>query len=294
MIRLRLMFAILILAFAAAIPAHGREDGPALWRLADEDTTVWLFGTVHVLPPDLEWMRGAIIDAFGEADTLYLEVPTDEEAQAGIAELMPMIGVNPAGVTLSSMIGTEDQARLTRVSASLGVPQANLEGLRPWLASVLLSVQAIVSQGQDPESGVERVLEAEAERTGMDVRYFETPEQQLRIFADLAPSEELAFLTETLRQIEEEPDLIGGMDDAWVAGDLAALDEAVNDGLRDTSEDAYEALIVHRNRAWAEEINALMVAEAGVFFIGVGAGHLVGEDSIQSLLEAEGWRIEQR
>ena len=52
------------LAFAGACattppePVAPAVPGPALWKVADKDTTIYLFGTVHALPKDVPWMRG--------------------------------------------------------------------------------------------------------------------------------------------------------------------------------------------------------------------------------------------
>src|SRR3546814_17849151 len=81
----------LLLALAALVPtaacARAPEARPALWKLADEDTTIYLFGTVHALPRELAWNAGAVRDAFDSAGTPVVDVADYEDA----ASLDPML-----------------------------------------------------------------------------------------------------------------------------------------------------------------------------------------------------------
>ena len=62
---------------AVTVPAATvAPQGPALWKVADEDTTIYLFGTVHALPKDVEWFRGPIAEAI--AVRLRTDMPPEE------------------------------------------------------------------------------------------------------------------------------------------------------------------------------------------------------------------------
>src|SRR3546814_7086754 len=47
-----------------AAAAATADADPALWVVKDEDTTIYLFGTVHVLKPGLSWFDEAVNPAF--------------------------------------------------------------------------------------------------------------------------------------------------------------------------------------------------------------------------------------
>ena len=54
------------------------EPHPAIWLLADADTRIYLFGTVHVLHPDLRWRSTTFNRIAGEAQELVLELSDQE------------------------------------------------------------------------------------------------------------------------------------------------------------------------------------------------------------------------
>lgn len=290
MARVRTVLALFCAALLLACSARP-DDGPALWRVSDADSVIYLFGTVHVLPRDLAWKSARVKAAFAAADTIWFETPTDDAAGARIAAIVAETGANPPGVTLSSQLGAEDRARLTRVAASLGVAPATLEPARPWLAALQLSLALLVSQGHDPVAGAERVLEADAAAAGKRTAYFETAQEQMAVFGALSPEAERRFLRATLRQIEAEADAVAEMDRLWASGEAEKLGNLVAAMIEEAGPEVAEALIWRRNEAWAMRIDEVMEGE-GVAFVAVGAAHMSGSRGLPSLLRAKGHRVD--
>lgn len=283
---LALTCAVLLLACSG--PA---DEGPALWRVSDADSTVYLFGTVHVLPRELHWKSERVRAAFSASEAIWFETPTDAAAGATIAAIVAERGANPPGVTLSSQLSAPDRARLARVTASLGLAPGALERARPWLASIQLSLALLLKQGRNPEAGVERVMEADAAAQGKRTAYFETPEEQMALFGRLTPEAELRFLSATLRQIEEEAQTTGEMERLWASGDVEAFAPLIEAMTAEAGPEVADALIYRRNRAWAARIDEMM-AGGGVVFVAVGAAHMVGPRGLPALLRAEGHRVD--
>lgn len=267
------------------------KPDPAIWRLQDADSEIWLFGTVHVLPPDLDWKSAAVQRAFDQAELVIFETPTDATAQAEVARVVAEAGRATPGETLSSRLAPEDAARLQRVTKNLGVDLQALDTMRPWLAALQLSLRYVARQGHDPESGVERVLEADAQKRGLPRRYLETPETQIRLLANLPRADEERFLAATLRQIEEDSDTVDEMDDAWARGDVDRLGALLTRDIREAGPEVYAALLTRRNEAWTTEVDSLMRGK-GRIFIAVGAAHLVGPDGVPAMLRARGYVVE--
>jgi uncharacterized protein YbaP (TraB family) len=292
---LRLLAAIALFAlFAAggcAKTAPQAAQGPALWRISDKDSEIWLFGTVHVLPPTLKWRGPKIERAFDGAETIYFETATDAPAQSTIAAMVQRYGYNKPGVALSSLISGADRARLARICAKLHIAPAQLEPARPWLAAVQISVAEVMAQGQAQAAGVEQVLDADARAHNKKRAYFESAEEQIRFFADLDTEVQLQFLSATLREIENEPGDVDTLDQAWARGDVKTLSRELNRDLRSAGPEIYAALIRDRNRRWADEIDTMMKG-SGTAFIAVGAAHLVGKDGVPALLRAKGYVVE--
>jgi len=288
------IFGVTALASFALAPfaTAQQADGPALWHLSDEDSDIYIFGTIHILPPELEWRNARIDAAFASADTVYFETPSDEAAQQAMQPLVMQLGLNHDGRTLSSMLDEETNIQFQRVAGSMGLPAANLEPFKPWLASLTVTVTYITSLGHDPSSGVEQVLTAEAVSAGQSIGYFETPEQQLHFFADMPEDVQVEALSLGLDQIEDGTvaEMMTHMDESWASGDIAAMNSLMNDDMRDETPEFYEALIVNRNRNWVGQVEEILEG-SGTAFIAVGAGHLAGDDSLIGMLRARGLEI---
>jgi hypothetical protein len=282
---------ILLMAAALIACAPAAQPGPPLWRLADGDSEIWLFGTVHILPPALHWQDQRIVSAFAAAQTIYFEIPLDGASGAEIAQLVVRHGYNPPGVTLSGQLSAEDRARLIRACARYKLDPLLMEPARPWLAAVQLSVAEAMAQGQASQAGADQVLNREAAAAHKTRAFFETPEQQIRFFADLPREAEVEFLRSTLREIEQQSGEIDVLDSAWARGDMRILSNDLKAMTRDAGPAIYAALIHDRNVRWADEIDRMMKG-SGKIFIAVGAAHLVGEDGVPALLRKKGYKVE--
>ncbi|MGF1543173.1 MAG: TraB/GumN family protein [Parvularculaceae bacterium] len=278
---------------ASSVDAAEAGSAPAMWRGADEDTEVFLFGTFHILPKDIEWTTAGFDVAMAATEHTLTEADvTSPQAQQELNELVAQYGLNPPGVTLSDILGPDRAARLAETAEGLGINPANLESQRPWLALLTLAVVAMQKAGYDPASGAERIVEARAKSEGDDIGYLEDAEVQVKALASLDADDALANFDAAFEQFEEFAAYTSTMLTAWRTGDVETLDQAILADLRRDAPTAFDALIVSRNRAWTRTINGFLEGEGG-YFIAVGAGHLVGEESVLNMLKAEGWRVER-
>jgi hypothetical protein len=266
-------------------PAAARAE-PAVWSVRDADSTILLFGSVHLLPDGLDWRPAALDRALEEADDLWFETLT-EGGEGRMATRA--LGMLPAGESLSAKLSAQGRARLERVSDAVGLSPAAVDGLRPWLADITLSVAVLIRDGARAEAGVEAVLADAA--PGAARRYFETPREQIAFLAEAPEADQLASLEETLRQLDEDPELFTRLVRAWLAGDQATIDALGAAPLRSLSPVLYERLLAGRNRRWTEQILERL-AGSGTTVIVVGAGHMTGPDGVPALLRARGVAVE--
>jgi len=296
--------AAVILFGGATVAAEAQTDyasieaDPALWSISDEDSTVYLFGTVHILPPELEWRTDAVMAAFADAETIYFEVDAlSPDSQAEAQALIPQLGLNAPGVTLSSMISDEAEAHVAAIAGRIGAPadafMAQLDPLQPWLASLQMAVLQMQAAGYDPNSGAEAALNADAREAAKAFGYFETIEEQLRFLSDSPIDVQIADFEVGVEQMVEEPEILTEMIQAWARGDMDFLDQLINGDMREASPELYARLIVERNRNWIPHIvEALDGSEDA--FVAVGAGHMPGQEGVIALLEAEGLEVTRR
>ena len=264
-----------------AAPAATTDADPALWVVKDADTTVYLFGTVHVLKPGLSWFDEAVKTAFDSSGELVLEMVQPEPA--AVQALVAAKANNPAGAPpLTQQLPEAKRAAYTKALTDLGLPPAALDGYKPWFAAVNLSLIPMMKAGYTPGSGAESVLSAEAKKANKPVAGLETMEQQLGFFDALPTDAQITYLNSTVEQLPTINTMMDGMVASWSAGDPAKLGELMNETLDDSPELA-KTLLFDRNARWAQWIDTRM-DKPGVVFVAVGAGHLAGKQSVQDYL----------
>lgn len=277
-------------AAPAAAEVSGAGGGPALWVVRDEDSTLYLFGTVHVLRPSTLWRWARIETAFDSADRVVLEISNPDD-QAAIVPLIQQHGLSPDR-PLSSLLNAEERTRLDAAAQTMGASGAALDPMRPWLAALTLSVAPLTKAGYDPQSGVELVLKARAEAAGKPVGGFETIDEQVRILAGFPEADQLAFLRSTLEDFDSASTDLDQLVEAWSNGDVRAIDRLAVRPMRREGRALYEALLVRRNTNWANQIQT-MLDGSGTVFIAVGAAHLAGDDSVEAILGRRGVTVER-
>lgn len=258
---------------------------PALWQVKDEDTTIYLFGTVHVLKPGVEWKTAGVKKAFDASGELMLEIIEPEDANQ-MAAAMGMKAIATDGVKLSDRLSADMRARYQAAMTANGLPWQQFEGFYPWMAGMALSVAPLEKLGYKAELGVEKILSADAKAAGKPIGALETVEQQIGYFAALPMEQQIKFLTATVDGIGEVDTDFAKLIDHWIKGEPEALAAEMNESLEATPELA-EMLLTKRNANWARWIKARL-DKPGVVFVAVGAGHLAGKDSVQDQLTAIG------
>lgn len=278
---------LLLVLIASLLTAAAARAEPALWAARSATATVYLFGTVHVLPPGTEWQTAKIRQAFDAAGDLWLEVPDIGNIGAQ-QQLVMRYGLDPSH-PLSSKLPKQDISRIDAALRQMGQQggEAAVEPLRPWLVGMMLSLAPVQAAGLDPASGVDVVLNAQAAKAGKQVIGLETNEQQIRFFAGMTPKDEAEFVESVLTDVNAGPDKLRAMVAAWLAGDVAALTKLAIEEDQDQAPELYRTMFVNRNTAWAAKL-AERLKGSGVSFVAVGAGHLAGPDSVQMQLQKLG------
>lgn len=278
-------------AYAQDADLTSVPDGrPALWVLRDEDSTIYLFGTVHLLRPETAWHSDVVDQAFTSADEVVFEISNPDD-QAAVIPLVQQHGLAPSD-RLTTKLSAGELTLLDNAARSIGLTAAQMDPFRPWFAALTLSVAPLEAAGYDPASGVELILKARAEAMGKPVSGLETIDEQIRILAGFPENGQMAFLRSVLNDYESATVELDRLVAAWAAGDVEALEAIGVTPMREESEPFYQALLVRRNANWAGQIDTMMDGE-GVIFIAVGSAHLAGDDSVQALLEQRGYTVER-
>lgn len=263
---------------------------PALWIVRGKTATAYLFGSIHLLPANVDWHTPKIDAALDKADIFVFEAPLDEAGKAAAQEFVRENGTLPDGTTLSSLLSKQGLSDYQRAIALAQVAPSVVEHERPWLAEIVLDVAYLQKLRYVVADGVDQQIYALALQRKKEVRYFETPAQQLALFMPKDKSLQIKEFEADLKRFQSEQSTIGAMVDAWGEGDVKTVGRLVTQGM-DSVPGERKLVIDDRNAAWVKAMDA-MLATRDTYFITVGTGHLVGPHGVPALLRARGLAVE--
>lgn len=261
-----------------AAPLH-----PALWKVTRGDTTIYLFGTIHALPPGLDWLDGTLADALDSAQELVTEIP--DEDPAAVQTVVMRLAILPKGKSLRSLLPIKEQRALEQALAANGLPPGGFDRFKPWYAGIVLASLPLLREGYAGQNGVEKALSDRAAAQGKRHIGLETVEYQLGLFDALPWTSQRRFLADVIKEMPKVKDELDRMVAEWGQGHAERIAEMLNEQNDDPA--MAKVLIVDRNKHWADWIKARL-DQPGTVFIAVGAGHLAGKQSVQAQLSAMG------
>ena len=287
--RLAAFGAIAATACASAPAAEAKPASPALWKVADADTTIYLFGTIHLLPPGTKWRSPVFDKAAARSDTLVVETDIDESNPAATVGELFKLALSPGLPPLAERVKPEKRAALATAIAKSGIPAPAFDKMETWAAAFLLLAGQFKDLGLESGSGVESVLKKQFVAGGKPIGQLETNAEQLGFFDRLSEAAQRDFLEGVLDDSSDAKEQFGGMLDAWSKGDVAGIAKSFNADMGEAPE-LLDALIARRNANWAKWVKSRL-DQPGTVMMAVGAGHLAGDKSVVNLLQKQGLKV---
>ena len=287
---------------AAKATAAGKAPPvPLLWKVSDEDNSLYLLGSFHLLLPDDYPLSSDVQLAFADAENLLFELSPEELASPQLGLQMAQAALRTDGRTLDDELGPELAAKLadwgSANAAQLAATGMNVEVLQrfePWFVGTMVTVTQMMALGFDPAIGLDAHMGGLAQNAQKPTAGLETGAQQIAFLDGMDPAEQLQMLEQALDQADAGAELLLELHAAWRAGDKQAiLDGTVNEMRRDFPA-LYQAINVGRNDAWLPTLEARLRDEReDDTLVVVGAMHLLGEDGVVEKLRAKGYAVER-
>jgi uncharacterized protein YbaP (TraB family) len=268
----------------ATIKAH-----PAMWTVRSRTATAYLLGSIHILPPNIDWHSSTIDAALAASDVFVFEAPIGAEGQQQSLAFVRENGSLPMETSLPSLLDANSRADYRAAILAAHVPPEMLVHMRPWLAALVLQTRLLESIHYSPDSGVDHQLWAYAEAQRKQIQTFETITEQLQMLMPKDRRLEMEEFDASLKELSTDRDEIGSLVDAWSEGRMNDVAKMMNAGLADMP-GAKKLLIDDRNARWMKRL-AMMLSQHHTYFITVGAGHLAGPHGLPALLAARGYQV---
>ncbi len=263
-------------------------NGPALWKVADEDTTIYIFGTVHALPSDVDWNSGPVQTALDSAGSLVTEIDMTPESMAAMGPMIMGKAMLPQDQTLRGLMNDDQRTRYEAGLAKMGIPAEALDRFEPWFAAVNIAQVMMQKAGFSGDAGVEKILEAAVKPDTKRVA-LETVEFQISVFDEQPMDQQIPYLLQAVEMPDEGVAVLKQIVEEWAEGDVEGLGSLLMMATAATPE-LNERLFYQRNANWAVWIDDRLDTP-GTAFMAVGAGHLAGERSVQDYLGQRGIEV---
>lgn len=262
---------------------------PAVWQVKGRDNTLYLLGTIHMLPAD-EQLADSIQQAYQHARQLVMEVDMDDMDPAITHHLMMELGRLPPGKSLFALLDAETRRQLQITADTLGIDSQLLTRFQPWLAAITLEQIQLTRMGFAAEGGIEMQLTQRALQDHKAIQGLETLKQQLNLFAQMDMRTQQAYLRQTLDELQEPDEDLPALLQAWRTGNIPQLQILMRQSF-DASPELMTRLLTERNQRWLQSIKSLLDKQSDDYLVAVGALHLVGEQGLVSLLRQAGYQV---
>jgi len=281
---------IICLAGCANFAVFNRGKS-ALWRIRGDHNTVYLLGSVHVLPQSVYPLRPALERAFADSQQVAFEVDISQATGGQVRQAFSEVGVYPRGDDLSQHVSPITLQIVKLACAELGVSYEKAKKFKPNLLAELMTLRYTELAGFREDLGVDIYFYQRAKALRKPIFGLETIGDQADVLAQKEKNSEQHLLI-TIGSLPQYRIALAQMVEAWRKGQVEVLDQFLNQDERNDPE-TFDRMFARRNARWLPQIERLTHENFNCLVV-VGAGHLVGNHGLVETLRRRGYRVEQQ
>jgi hypothetical protein len=251
-----------------------------LWNVQSSKATAYLLGSVHAARSSLYPLDERIEKAFDQSDTLVVEVNTAQASPAALVMQMTAKASYPQDDSLDKHVSKELLDLTDSRLAKYGFSVAPFKQFKPWFIATTLEAMELTALGITAANGVDQHFLDRA-KDKKRILELESATEQLELLDSFSEKEQETFLKYTLKDLDNTGKNTDEIMTAWRNGDEKKLDALLNEAVRSDKElrSLYRRLINDRNKKMADKIQEFLSTDH-IYFVVVGAGHLVGETGL--------------
>jgi uncharacterized protein len=267
---------------------------PLLWKVSDQDNSVYLLGSFHLLRPSDYPLSADVGVAFEDAEAVVFELSPAEMASSALPKQMMQAALRQDGKSLQDDLDAATWQKLQSYASQNNLPLGNLETFEPWFVGLTISILEMTKQGLDPKLGLDAHFMEIAKKAGKPTDGLELANDQIRMLDGMDAAEQRQFIAEALEQAEKGPAEMEALHRAWRGGDADLLWNKMAGDMKREYPRLYQRINVDRNNAWLPKIQQrLSQSDSDDTLIVVGALHLLGSDGVVEKLRGKGYKVER-
>ncbi|MDC7242336.1 MAG: TraB/GumN family protein [Spirochaetales bacterium] len=262
----------------------------SVWMVENGENRIYIGGTVHALSESDYPLPQEFTYAYSVSDTLVIETDIGSLNNPETAGILLQESSYQDGRTLKDLLHPKVYKNLAAALAKYLVPIDTVNSYKPGFIWSLLTVLQLAESGYTA-TGVDEYFFNMAREESRPVLFLETVEEQMDFISGLGEGNENDFVLYLLQDQNESADYMEQLVAEWKAGEGILMEESLQELIHEHP-DVEESLLSRRNHKWMEELRGFL-DDGSVEFILFGAMHLYGDEGVLSLLESEGYLIEQ-
>ena len=266
-----------LLIFVVAAAAHAdNQQKSFLWQVKSDSTTVYILGSIHVANKNIYPLNDVIETAFATSDKLVVEINENKVDPQKMSDIIRSQGMYGGTDSIVSHIDTKLFTALKAFLKSNNIPENDLLQYKPGMLAIKLSTIHALNLGFSPEYGIDKHFINRATNT-KPILELETLEEQLSLLINI-PHESL-MLEFTLTNLSQMHEQFNKLIAAWTLGDINTIETiSLTEPLEQYPKLApiFDKLLFERNAKMAQKIQQYLKTD-NIYFVVVGAGHLVGD-----------------
>lgn len=265
------------------------------YEIRHSDTTIYLFGSVHVGREDMYPLHPKVEEAFNTADYLAVEVNINQTSQLDALKHVLTGGMYLDGTTVQDHLSEDVFRQLEDALEPHGLNNQMTYLFTPFMLAEMINLQNYLAMGFTAEEGIDKYFLDRAENSKQVIE-LESLSSQMELFSHLSNEAQIEYLEHTLNQLESIEDDMNELIHIWKSGDIQSLAQMRTEESIDNEEyrEFRRKLTDERDEAMAKKIAEYL--EGGrqeTYFVVVGALHLVGENSIVDRLQNKGYDVQE-
>lgn len=271
---------LLILTVSCSNVSTPLSNGEMMfWRVSDNDSSVYLLGSMHFGRADFYPLPDVIEQAYQDSELLGVELDMLNIDATMMQALVLQNMLYTDGTTLKDHVNEETMALLEEYFASKGISLDSFGNMTAGMITMTISQLEAESAGLLPEYGIDMHFLTKAKQDEKEILEFETVQSQLDLLFN--ENEELVegLLRKTLKEAEEYEDILNSMATIWKTGDALAMNALLTTYETQEEKLYIEALFGDRDANMTATIEYLLEDNIEAFVI-LGAGHFVTDDGI--------------
>jgi uncharacterized protein len=263
-----------------------------LWTVNTESNNIYLLGSLHLLKPNAYPLAAAIEKAYADSRVIIFETDIAVLQTPGVQTKLLELGIYPGEQNLLQNLDGNTRQQLEKKMSEVGLPLEQFSRFRPWFVALTLSTLELQRMGYNPQYGIDVYFFNKASADGKEIGFLEPAEFQINLLGNMDEQDQFDFLSQTLKDLDVINELSSDLVKSWKTGNAEKLHELLHKSFKDYP-DIHDRLLIQRNKKWINKIEGAMRENKNVLFV-VGAGHLVGPESVVDLLKKKGYEVKQQ